>query len=322
MVALFAAPRPVVAQPASKVYRLGHISSPDFGTPDYMAQTSWPAFLQELARRGWVEGKNLVIERRPAVYGPALQQAAEELVRLKVDVIVVEGGSRAGMIQKVTRTIPIVTLTAGELVSTGIVPSLTRPGGNITGMQNYNPELTAKRIQLLKDVMPTLSRMAVLRRHAWPLGFLAVYQKATDEAAQTLGIRVRYVHFVNSEELPGLFTEMVRERDAALLIWDDPSLERLSHQILDLATRHSLLTVSEDPDWAKLGALVGYGPKYDDVFRQAATYVDRIFRGARPADLPIGQPATFELVFNMKTARTLGVALPQTLLLRADRVID
>jgi putative ABC transport system substrate-binding protein len=311
-----------VAQPARKVYRIGHISSTDFGSPEHMAQSSWPAFVQGLASRGWVEGKNIVIERRPATYGPALQEAAEDFVRLKVDVIVVEGGSRAGMIQKVTRTIPIVTLTAGELVSSGIVPSLTRPGANITGMQNYNPELTAKRIQLLKEVVPTLSRLAVLRRHAWPLAFLTVYQKATDEAAQKLGIRARYVYFENPDELPGLFAEMVKERETALLIWDDPSLERLSHQLLDLALRHRLATVSEDPDWAGLGALMGYGPKYDDVFREAATYVDRILRGAKPGDLPIGQPTTFELVFNMRTARALGLAVPQPLLLRADRVIE
>jgi putative tryptophan/tyrosine transport system substrate-binding protein len=308
--------------PAGKVYRIGHISSLDFDRPEHMAQSSWPAFVQGLASRGWIEGKNVVFEHRPANYGSRLQQAAEEFVRLKVDVILVEGGSRAGAIQKVTSTIPIVTLTAGELVSTGIVLSLARPGGNITGMQNYNPELTAKRIQMLKEVVPTLSRMVVLRRGPWSSRFLAVYRQATDDAAKRLGIRARYVYFESPDALPGLFAEMVKERDAAVLIWDDPSLERPARQILDLAVKHRLPTMSEDPDWPKIGALMAYGPKYDDVYRQAATYVDRILRGAKPGDLPIGQPTTFELVLNLKTAKALRLTIPPSLLVRADRVIE
>jgi len=321
-VSVLSAAEPAKSQPGKKAYRIGHITSPEFDQPEQLALSSWPAFIERLASLGWIEGKNIVFERRPAGSGDELRQVAEEFVRLKVDVIVLVGGSRAAAVQKVTTTIPIVTLTAGELVSTGIVPSLTRPGGNITGMQNYTPELMGKRLQVLKELVPKLTRVTVLRRNVWPLNFLAVYQQSTDEAAQKLGIRVRYVYFVNGDDLPRLFAEMVKEHDGALMIWDDPTIRTFGRQILDLAVSHRLAAMSEDPDWPRIGALVAYGPKYDDVFRQAATYVDRILKGARPSELPIGQPSTFELSLNLKTARALGLTIPQTLLLRADRIIE
>ena len=307
---LVLAPLAAQGQPPGKVSRIGHVAPVDFDRPGRMEQRSWPAFVQGLSSLGWIEGKNVVFVRRPAPDRASLIQVAEEFVRLKVDVIVLVGGARAAAVQQVTRTIPIVTLAAGDLVASGIVPSLTRPGGNITGMQSYAPEIMGKRLQMLKELSPTLSRVAVLRRFSWHPGILAVYRQATDDAAQKLGIRVRYVQFGNADELPSVFAEMGRERDAAVLIWNDPAIDLLAPQLLDLAVKHRLPTIVDDARWARIGALIGYGPKADDLYRQAATRVDRILRGAKPADLPIGQPTTFELICNLKTAKALGLTIP------------
>jgi len=157
---------------------------------------------------------------------------------------------------------------------------------------------------------------------SWSPGILAVYRQATDDAAQKLGIRVRYVQFEKPDALPGMFAEMVKERDAALLIWDDPRVDQVALQILDLAVKHRIPTIAGDAQWAQLGALMGYGPKADDLYRQAATHVDRILRGAKPADWPIGQPTTFELICNRKTAKALRSHDPAAILLLADQVIE
>ena len=310
------------AQPAGKVYRIGHVTSIDFDQPEQMELRRWAAFVQALGSLGWVEGKNFVFERRKVSSQSGLRLAAEELVRLKVDVIVVAGGARAVAIQQVTRTVPIVTLSAGDLVGSGIVPSLTHPGGNITGMQSYAPEIMGKRLQMLRELNPALARVAVLRRFAWHAGILAVYQTATDAAAHQLGLKLHYLHFNNANELAAVFAEMRKERDGAVLIWDDPAISEVAPQILDLAVRNRLPTIADAGRWAMLGALIGYGPNPEDLYRQAATHVDRILKGAKPGDLPIGQPTTFELVCNLKTAKALGVAVPKSILLLADRVIE
>jgi putative ABC transport system substrate-binding protein len=263
-----------------------------------------------------------VFDRRRVTSRDSLRQAAEDLVRLKVDVIVVSGGARAAAIQQVTRTVPIVTLAAGDLVGSGIVPSINHPGGNITGMQSYAPEIMGKRLQMLRELNPSLTRVVVLRRFLWHAGILAVYQRATEDAAQSLGLKLRYVHFDNAEELPAVFAEMRRERDAAVMIWDDPAISETAPQLLDLAIKNRLPTIADAGRWAALGALIGYGPKPEDLYRQAATHVDRILKGAKPGDLPIGQPTTFELVCNLKTAKALGVTIPHSILALADRVIE
>jgi len=294
----------------------------DFDQPDQIELRHWPAFVEALRNFGWIEGKNFVFDRRRVTTRDSLRQAAEELVRLKVDVIVVSGGARAAAIQQVTRTVPIVTLAAGDLVGSGIVPNIKHPGGNITGMQSYAPEIMGKRLQMLRELNPSLTRVVVLRRFLWHAGILAVYQRATDDAAQSLGLKLRYVHFDNAEELPAVFAEMRRERDAAVMIGDDPAISETAPQLLDLAVKNRLPTVADAGRWATLGALIGYGPKPEDLYRQAATHVDRILKGAKPGDLPIGQPTTFELVCNLKTAKALGVTIPQSILVLADRVIE
>src|SRR5580765_290795 len=307
------------AQQAAKVYHIGHAASADF---DQTELRHWPAFVQALRNLGWIEGKNFVFEHRRATSGTTLRETAQEFVRMKVDVIVVSGGARAAAIQQVTRSTPIVTLAAGDLVASGIVPSLNHPGGNITGMQSYAPEIMGKRLQMLRELNPALSRVAVLRRFLWHAGILAVYQRATEDAAQSLGLKLRYVHFADAEELPAVFAEMKKERDAAVLIWDDPAISELAPQLLDLALKNRLPTIADAGRWATLGALIGYGPKPQDLYRQAATHVDRILKGAKPGDLPIGQPTTFELICNLKTGRTLGVTIPQSILVLADQLIE
>jgi ABC-type uncharacterized transport system substrate-binding protein len=319
---LLAAPVAAHAQQAGKIYHIGHVASVDFDQPDQIELRHWPAFVEALRNFGWIEGKNFVFDRRRVTTRDSLRQAAEELVRLKVDVIVVSGGARAAAIQQVTRTVPIVTLAAGDLVGSGIVPNIKHPGGNITGMQSYAPEIMGKRLQMLRELNPGLTRVVVLRRFLWHAGILAVYQRATDDAAQSLGLKLRYVHFDSAQELPAVFAEMRRERDAAVMIWDDPAISETAPQLLDLAMKSRLPTIADAGRWATLGALIGYGPKPEDLYRQAATHVDRILKGARPGDLPIGQPTTFELVCNLKTAKALGVTIPHSILALADRVIE
>jgi len=315
------APLAVEAQQARKVYRIGHIFTGNLGP-------AWPAFVQGLSSHGWVEGKNIVFEYRQIVLAPdgslskSIQQVAEEFVRIKVDVIVIQPAGWAQLIHKMTGTIPIVVLGGGELVASGVVASLARPGGYITGMQTSSPELQGKRIQILKELVPTLSRVTVLRRGKWDPGFVAAYRQSADDAAQKLDVRLRYVFFDNSDELPSVFAGMVKERDAAVMIWWNPPLHQHIRQILDLAAQHRFPTIADSSLAAESGALIAYSGKRADLWKQAATHVDRILKGAKPGDLPIGQPTTFELIINLKTAKALGLTIPPSLLGRADEVIE
>jgi len=317
------APLPVEAQQTRKVYRIGHTFTGDL-------DPSWPAFVQGLRSLGWVEGKNIVFEYRQIDIPPSgtlsdsksIQQVAEEFVRIKVDVIVVAAAGWAQFIQKMTGTIPIVVLSGGELVASGFVASLARPGGYITGMQTFAPELQGKHLQILKEIVPTLARVAVLRRGPWPPGAVAAFQQAADDAAQKLSLRLRYVFFRNSDDLPSVFADMVNERGAAVLIWADPAILLNMRQITGLAAQHRLPTIADTSIAAKSGGLISYSAKRSDLWKQAATHVDRILKGAKPGDLPIGQPTTFELVINLKTAKTLGLTIPPSLVLRADQVIE
>jgi putative ABC transport system substrate-binding protein len=321
-VSLLAAPRAVEAQPAGKMWRVGFL----FHGGKIGAATSLQPFLEGLRQLGYVEGKTLTVEIWATEgHGEKLQPLAEELVRSKPDLIAVGTAGHAAIIQGLTKTLPIVTLHAGELVSFGLVASLAKPGGNLTGMQLYAPELMGKRLQILQEVVPGLRRLAVLRRPIqWTPINLTVYRQATDESAAKLGIRARYVGFDDLAELPGLFAEMAKERDDALLVWTNPeiSLPAVFERVRELTIRHRLPVMYEFARDARRGGLMAYGSKLDDVLRQAATYVDRIFKGANPGDLPIGQPTTFEFVINLKTAKALGLTIPPSILLRADQVIE
>ena len=276
---------------------------------------------RELATDRYVEGKNLIVEARFAGGRPEMLAAlAAELVQAKPELIAVPSAGLAQVVLEHTKTIPVVALHAGELQAEPSVRSLAKSGGNLTGMQLFSPETMGKRLQLLQDVVPELRRVAVLRGVPWSRPGYELYRNATATAAAKLGIRVRFVQFETIDDLNRLFDEMVREQDQGLLVWSNPHLNGYRKEILDLMIRHRLPAITDvrsyPPD------LMVYGAKMAAVQREAATYVDRILQGANPGELPIGQPRTFELIINLKTAKALGLTIPQSLLLRADEVIE
>lgn len=317
---IVAAPFVAEAQPAGKVWRIGVL----YAGMRINAARYLQSFLEGLRQLGYFEGKNLRVEVWAAEGHPEdLPALAAQLVRAKPDVIVVMNAGHALIVQKLTKTLPIVTLAAGELVRFELAATLAKPGGNVTGMQIYSPELMGKRLQILKEAVPSIRRIAVLRSPSrWEPQYLARYRQATDDPAAKLGIRARYVGFDDPAELPGLFAEMAKERDDALLVWVHPSIGLFFERIQELTMRHRLPDMHELGEYVRRGGLMAYGPKIEDVRRQAAAYVDRIFKGANPGDLPIGQPTTFELIINLKTAKALGLTIPQSVLLRADEVIQ
>jgi putative ABC transport system substrate-binding protein len=316
---LLAAPLAAEAQQAGTVRRIGSLATGPLPTPAELAQSS---FNQELTKLGWIEGQNLVIERRRANSASELETLGAELVRLKVEIIVVSSAGLAAIAQKATRTIPIVVTSAGDLGSSGLVASLSKPGGNVTGMQLFSPDLMGKRLQILREAVPKLSRVVALGTGTSISGFSLspVYRQAIDEAAGRLGIRVRYATFREPEELGAIFDEIVREHDQALLVLGSPFTNIHRRTIAERALRSRLPMMGEFRMYED--SLLVYGPALEDVYRAAAGYVDRILRGAKPGDLPIGQPTRFELVINLKTAKALGLTIPPSLLARADEVIQ
>jgi putative tryptophan/tyrosine transport system substrate-binding protein len=311
---LLAAPLAAAAQQAGKVWRIGWVSITGIPLPE--------AFSRALNDLGWLEGKNIIFENRYVSSPAMIEQAAEELVRARVDIILTVGAGNAEQILKATKSIPVMLVASGELGSSGLVASLKHPGGNVTGMQIYSPELMGKRLQFLKAVLPNVSRVVILRPSPLPAGLVNTYLQMTDETAGKLGIRTRYVVFEMPGTLGDLFSGMVRERDEVVLVWSHPFTRAHGQEIVDLAIKHRLPVIGEIREWAEKGSLLAYGPKMDEVHRQAATYADRVLRGAKPGDLPIGQPTTFELVINLKTAKTLGLTIPPSLLQQADQVIE
>ena len=318
---LLAAPFAAEAEQAGKVWRVGFIYA---GSKTAAAQVLQP-FLEGMRQLGYVEGRNLKVEVWAADRHPEnIPTLAEQLVRANPDVIVVINAGHGSIVQEFTKTLPIVTLSAGELASSGLVASLVKPGGNLTGMQLFSPELMGKRLQILKETVPGVHRLAVLRTpiHWGTTNQFALYRQATEDAAMKLGMRTHYVGFDDPEQLPALFTDMAKERDEAVLLWANPNLAEYFDRIHELMLRHRLPAVHELGVYVRRGGLIAYGPKLGDERRQAASYVDRIFKGAKPGDLPIGQPTTFELVINLKTAKALGLTIPPALLARADEVIQ
>jgi len=318
--ASFAAPGRAKAQVAGKVYRLGYLGQGSKSST-LADGGAFPALVQNLRLLGYVEGTNLTVDSRFAEGHPeSLEGLAAQLVRAKPDVIAVASAGLAMILLGQTRTIPIVALNAGELQAEPGVRSLAKPGGNLTGMQIFSPETMGKRLQLLQELVPGLRRVAVLRGVPWSRPGYELYRDATVTAAARLGIRVRFLQFQTTGDLNRLFDEMAREQDQALLVWANPHLNGYRKEIFDLTIQHRVPAIHDvrvyPPD------LIVYAAKRDDVWLEAATYVDRILKGAKPGDLPIGQARTFELIINTTTARALGLTLPQLLLLRADEVIQ
>ena len=314
---LLAAPLPAEAQQAAKVARIGYL-----GGVSAVPQI-YEAFLQGLQHLGYVAGRNVVIEYRdPEGKYEQLPALAAELVALKVDVIVVSGTRMALAAKQATNTIPIVFVTV-DPVTSGLVSSLARPGGNLTGLASLIPDLVGKCLELLNQAVPRVSRVAVL----WPPGALGERTEknmltGADEAGRALGVRLQFVEARRPADLDRAFSEMTRGRVGALAVLPSTILVRERRRLVDLAAKNRLPAIYTQTEFADAGGLMAYGPNAADLHRRAATYVDKILKGAQPADLPVEQPTKFELVINLKTAKALGMTIPPSLLARADQVIE
>jgi len=302
------------AQQGGKTYTVGYFSA---GSPDPLQDVLTDA-LREL---GWVEGKNVAFERRYAENRlERLPELAADLVRLKVDVIVGPGTLAPLAAKGASSTIPIVMTSAGDPLGSGLVASLARPGGNVTGMSLMVPDLGGKRLELLKEVMPRLARVAVLWNAVNP--YSTIVFKETEAAGRKLGIEVRSLEVRGPDDFDGAFEAARRQHPGALVTVEDPLTFNHRKLIADFAAGQRLPSLSGPKEFVAAGGLVSYGTNLADLLRRAAGYVDKIFKGATPADLPVQQPTKFELVINLKTARAIGLEIPPTLLARADEVIE
>ena len=306
---------PADAQQPRKVPRVGFVcalSGPSSHTEE---------FLRGLRELGYVEGKNITVEYRFADGRlERFRDFAAELARQKVDIIVAASAQAIQPAKDATRTIPIIMAQSEDPVGSGFVAGLARPGGNLTGLTTMSPELSGKRLELLKDVVPRVSRVAVLWNGANPVAALEL--RETEVAARALGVKLQPLKVRGPNDLGRAFSAMTRERAGALIVLPDFMFFVHRARLVDLAAKGRLPVIYEGPEFAEAGGLLAYGPRYDDLFRRSAAFVDKILKGARPADLPVEQPTRFDLVLNLKTARALGLAIPQSVLIRADRVIQ
>jgi ABC-type uncharacterized transport system substrate-binding protein len=315
---LLVAPLTAEAQPPKHVHRIGGLSGIVGTTPG--RDPFVEAFLEGMRALGYVEGQNLVLEYRPAAgHYERLPALAAELVQLKPEVIVAQGTPAALAAEDATTTIPIVMVGVGDPVGSGLVASLARPGGNVTGLSTLSPELVGKQLELLKDVLPTVSRVAVLWNPANPVHALTVQE--ADVAAQALGVQLHRVEAHGPEAFDSAFAAMTRAPAGALLVMGDYMFHQHRRRLAELAATSHLPTMHQGRDYVEAGGLVSYWPSPPDGWRRGATYVDKILKGAKPADLPVEQPTTFELVINLKTAKDLGLTIPPTLLFQATELI-
>lgn len=306
------------AQPAGKVPRVGYLTP--WSDSDPGRQRGLEAFRQGLRELGYVDGQNIAIESRSAEgKDDRLPALAADLVRSKVDIIVAASGAATRAIQQTTRTIPIVMSLVNDPVGSGLVASLARPGGNVTGLTIMAPDLVSKRLALLKEVVPKVSRVALLRNPDNPAD-TAMLREA-EAAARVLGVRLQPLEARNPQEIEGAFAAMIRERAGALLTLSDAIFFTQRRQIAELAAKGRLPSMGTR-DYPDAGGLMSYGPNLLDLDRRAATFVDRILKGAKPGDLPVEQPTKFDLVINLRTAKAIGVTIPPSLLQRADQIID
>ena len=321
---LVAAPLAAEAQPAGKVARIGLLSpgsASGAGRNPTDLAVLFAAFREGLRELGYVEGQNIKIESRWAEGNyDRLPGLAADLLRLKVDVIVTYGTPASQAAKRATDTIPIVMAGIIDPVASGLVTSIARPGGNITGQSMMSPDLVAKQLEILKEVVPKVSRVAVLWNPA-NAGNAPQVRHAQD-AAGALGVRLQSLGAKGPSEIDSAFTAMTNEQAGAVIVLVDAMLQENRTRITNLAARNRLPAVYGLSEYAEAGGLLAYGPNRLGMFRHAATYVDKILKGAKPGDLPIEQPQKFELIVNLKTARALGLTMSQSLLLRADQVIE
>jgi ABC-type uncharacterized transport system substrate-binding protein len=316
-VSVVAAPLAAEAQ-APKVPRVGYV----FGLPSSESRHLLEAFRQGLRELGYLEGQNVTLEGRWAEgRTERLPELVAELVRLPVDILVVESGLAGLAAKKATQTIPIVMAPVGDPVGSGLVVSLGRPGGNITGVSLFAPDLSGKRLELLQEAVPKVSRVGVLWNPTNPNS--AAQLRQTEVAARALGVRLLQPLPVRGpDEFASAFSALVNERAEALNVLADGLFLTQRRRIAELAIKGRLPTMSGDTGFAEAGGLMNYGPSITDGVRSAATYVDKILKGAKPTDLPVEQPTKFELVINLKTAKALGLTIPPSVLARADEVIQ
>ncbi len=306
------------SQPARQIPRIGYLITAPLVDPPSAERR---AFLEGLRDLGYVEGQNLIVEYRSAKWNrDLLPDLAEELVALKVDVIVTVPGA-ADAPRQATTTVPIVLLGGADPVAAGLVASLARPGGNITGTTVGLPEVAGKRLALLKEAVPKMSRVTVLWNSATERGVSADWQQ-TQAAAVVLGIGLQSLEVRDPKDFPTAFAAMTRRRPDALIVVLSPLTSAYRPIIIDFAVKNRLPTMFGQRADVEAGGLMSYSPSVADSFRRAAGYVDKLLKGAKPGDLPIEQPTKFELVINLKTAKALGLTIPQSLLLRADEIIQ
>ena len=311
---LFALSLPAEAQQARKIPRIGFLSAS-------RPQPSHEAFRQGLRELGYVEGQNIVTEWRFAEGNlDRIPHHAVELVRLKVDFIVTGGPSATRAAKEATSTIPIVMAFDNDPVGNGFVAGLARPGGNITGLSTLAPEISGKQLELLKEIVSRLSRVAVLGTSTQPGNAQAV--RETELAAGALGVQLQYLDVLGPQDIESAFQAAGKGRANAVLMLVPPRIASPKRkEIVDLAVKVRLPAIYYAPEWAEEGGLMSYSANITDLYRRAATYVDKIFRGAKPADLPVEQPTKFELIINLKAAKQIGLTIPPNVLARADKVI-
>jgi putative ABC transport system substrate-binding protein len=287
-------------------------------TPAAANAANLDAFRQGLKELGYVEGRNVVIEYRSLSQTSQIPEMVRELVGSKIDVIVTRGTAATKAAQSASRTIPIVMAASGDPVGTGVVSGLASPGGNVTGLTSLSAEVSVKRLEMLKDTIPGLKRVAMII----DLGMgLVTLWRTTEETARSMGLTAQLLDVRKVEELESAFDAAVKQRANALVTGAGPVLQTHASRIVELAARHRLPAMYPSREFVDAGGLMAYGPHFPDLYRRAAAYVDKILKGAKPAALPIQQPTKFELVINLKTAKTLGLTIPHAVLLRADEVI-
>jgi len=309
---LFALSVPAAAQQPTKMPRVGYLSGTSLDAP------TTEAFRQGLRDLGYIEGKNILIDYRFGRNPDLIPSLVTELLQLKVDLLVIP--TQAGILaaEQATKTIPIVMITTVDPVGRGLVDSLAHPGGNITGLTRLTRELSGKRLELLKEVVPRISRIGVL----WDGPTAKVAFKEYDAAARPLKIHLQSLEVRGPDpDLEGAFQAATKEHASALITLRSPWLLRYPKRIADLAIKNRLPSMSEGIEYIQAGGLISYSASDAESFKRAATYVDKILKGAKPGDLPVEQPTKFELVINLKTAKQIGLTIPPSVLARADRVI-
>ena len=313
------APFALCAQPQGKVWRVGHLSQRHIEFVD--ADNQYGPFTQGMRELGYVVGKNLAIEWRSAEgKSERLPELAAELVRLKVDVLVTSATPASLAAQKATTTIPIVMYNVGDPVGSGLVKSLARPGGNSTGLSNITAELYPKRLEMLRGMVPKLTRVTVLVNPTNVSTTLGL--KNVQAAGQRVGVKIQPVEASTPQEIVSAFSMMARQNARALIVSADSFFVGQKNQIAELATKQRLPSIGEYGEYVEAGGLLSYGQNLRENSRRAATYVDKIFKGANPGDIPVEQPTRFELFINRKTAKALGLTIPQSLLISATKIIE